>query len=155
MGCRWIYLTFHVYLKFYICYHIGGCPLFTLRAFIFSGIPQEILEDSKFVPINNDDPRFGPPVSKSPLSLPFKRPNVQQFFNPHPLTILCEVMLIVNVHTPMVFGFSSLCPCGPLFLFCESWQLELPAWGRWLSNSNGATVNILRLPIWCAKVVSI
>ncbi|KAG0626130.1 hypothetical protein M758_2G104700 [Ceratodon purpureus] len=26
------------------------------------GVPQEILEDSKFVPINEDDPRFGPPA---------------------------------------------------------------------------------------------
>jgi hypothetical protein len=26
------------------------------------GVPQEILEDSKFVPIKDDDPRFGPPV---------------------------------------------------------------------------------------------
>jgi hypothetical protein len=27
-------------------------------------VPQEILEDSKFVAINNEDPRFGPAVSK-------------------------------------------------------------------------------------------
>jgi len=26
------------------------------------GVPQEILEDTKFVPINDDDPRFGPPA---------------------------------------------------------------------------------------------
>ncbi len=27
-------------------------------------MPDEILEDNKFVAINDDDPRFGPPVSK-------------------------------------------------------------------------------------------
>jgi hypothetical protein len=30
-------------------------------------VPDEILEDSKFVAINDDDPRFGPPVSKFSL----------------------------------------------------------------------------------------
>jgi hypothetical protein len=30
-------------------------------------VPDEILEDNKFVAINDDDPRFGPPVSKFSL----------------------------------------------------------------------------------------
>lgn len=30
-------------------------------------VPDEILEDDKFVAINDDDPRFGPPVSKFSL----------------------------------------------------------------------------------------
>ena len=45
-----------------------SCMLCVIRRFQLSGVPQEILEDSKFVPINEDDPRFGPPVSKSPPS---------------------------------------------------------------------------------------
>ena len=27
-------------------------------------LPSELLEDAKFVPLNNDVPQFGPPVSK-------------------------------------------------------------------------------------------
>jgi hypothetical protein len=28
-----------------------------------AGLPNELVEDSKFVPINTEDPRYGPPVS--------------------------------------------------------------------------------------------
>lgn len=28
-----------------------------------AGIPSELIEDSKFVPLNADDPVYGPPVS--------------------------------------------------------------------------------------------
>lgn len=28
-----------------------------------AGIPNELIEDSKFVPLNADDPVYGPPVS--------------------------------------------------------------------------------------------
>lgn len=28
-----------------------------------AGLPNELVEDSKFVPINVEDPRYGPPVS--------------------------------------------------------------------------------------------
>ena len=30
----------------------------------FAGLPSEVDEDSKFVPLNPEDPRYGPPVSK-------------------------------------------------------------------------------------------
>jgi len=31
--------------------------------FYHAGLPNELVEDSKFVPINVEDPRYGPPVS--------------------------------------------------------------------------------------------
>lgn len=31
--------------------------------FVLAGIPTELAEDSKFVPLNADDPIYGPPVS--------------------------------------------------------------------------------------------
>lgn len=29
----------------------------------FTGVPSELVDDSKFVPLNAEDPRYGPPVS--------------------------------------------------------------------------------------------
>lgn len=37
--------------------------LWNHNSLCYTGIPAELIEDSKFVPLNSDDPTFGPPVS--------------------------------------------------------------------------------------------
>lgn len=39
------------------------CPFIYFFLCHITGIPTELIEDSKFVPLNSDDPIYGPPVS--------------------------------------------------------------------------------------------
>lgn len=38
-------------------------PFFLDYYLHLTGVPGELIEDSKFVPLNAEDPRYGPPVS--------------------------------------------------------------------------------------------